>query len=248
MIEINLIPGGRKTKRSGGSSVDFRAMWGNLRQRIRDPWLATAVVGSVIGLGATGFMYWSTSRRAATLVEQEQTAVQDSTRYASVLREMNTAQSQRDSVVRQIAVISSLDRSRYVWPHVLDEVSRALPQYTWLTSLQQTSAVPTASAETAPGAGKGGSASSAQADAEEAAAAAVVTLRIVGQSVDVQAITRFVRQLQDSPWCRTVTLASTEEVMSQPANKAVKQFTIDITLQQPDSTHIRRVPLTVRVR
>lgn len=247
MIEINLNPGGRKAKRTGGSSVDYRAVLGNIRQRIRDPWLATAVIGSVIGLGATGFMYWSTSRRAASLLAEETTAVQDSTRYSSVLREMNTAQAQRDSVTRQIAVISSLDRSRYVWPHVLDEVSRALPSYTWLTALQQTSAVVSVAPEVAAGVSKT-SAASAQATAEEAAAAAVVTMRIVGQSVDVQAITRFVRQLQDSPWFKTVTLASTEDVMSQPANKEVKQFTIDITLQQPDSTQIRRVPLTVRVR
>ncbi|HVZ48473.1 MAG TPA: PilN domain-containing protein [Gemmatimonadaceae bacterium] len=249
MIEINLIPGGRKAKRSGGSSVDFRAMLGELGQRVRDPWLATAVVGGVLGLGATGFMYWRTDRREADLTTQETTAVQDSTRYATVLREMNVAQAQRDSVVRQIAVISSIDRSRYVWPHVLDEVSRALPPYTWLRSIQQTSAVPAVSPEAAAGvATKGKTAAAAQAEADEAAAAAVVTLRIIGQSADVQAITRFYRQLQDSPWFGTVNLTRTEDVLVQPSNKEVKEFTIEIALKQPDSTQIRRVPLTVGVR
>ena len=28
-----------------------------------------------------------------------------------------------------------IDSDRYVWPHLLDEVSRNLPSYTWLTSL-----------------------------------------------------------------------------------------------------------------
>lgn len=249
MIEINLNPGGRKAKRTGGgSSFDYRALVGDLGKRIRDPWLATAVVGTVLGLGATGFMFWSTSRRESRLTEQETTAVQDSTRYAAVLREMNTAQAQRDSVVRQITVISSLDRSRYLWPHVLDEVARALPPYTWLIGLQQTSAVPSVTPEAEAGVVNKAKGASAQADADEAAAAAIVTMRIIGQSVDVQAITRFVRQLQDSPWVKTATLTNSDDVVSQPANKEVKQFTIDITLQQPDSAQIRRVPLTVRVR
>lgn len=248
MIEINLIPGGRKTKRSGGSSVDFRTLIGDFGQRVRDPWLATAVVGAVVGLGATGFMYWRTSSRESALTVQETAAVQDSTRYATVLREMNIAQAQRDSVVRQIAVITTIDRSRYVWPHVLDEVSRALPSYTWLRSLQQTSAVPAVPPEVEAGVAKSKSASAAQAEADEAAAASVVTLRIVGQSVDVQAITRFVRQLQDSPWFGTVNLARTEDVLAQPSNKIVKEFTIELTLRHPDSTQVRRVPLTVGVR
>lgn len=248
MIEINLIPGGRKTKRSGGSSVDFRALIGDFGQRVRDPWLATAVVGAVVGMGATGFMYWRTSSRESALTVQETAAVQDSTRYATVLREMNIAQAQRDSVVRQIAVITTIDRSRYVWPHVLDEVSRALPPYTWLRSLQQTSAVPAVPPEVEAGVAKSKSAPAAQAEADEAAAASVVTLRIVGQSVDVQAITRFVRQLQDSPWFGTVNLARTEDVLAQPSNKVVKEFTIELTLRHPDSTQVRRVPLTVGVR
>lgn len=249
MIEINLLPGGRKQKRSGGSSVDVRAMLGGLGERVRDPWLATAVVGTVIALAAIGFMYWRTGRREADLLAQETTAVQDSTRYATVLREMGVAEAQRDSVARQIAVISSLDRTRYVWPHVLDEISKALPPYTWLRSIQQTSAVPAVTPEAAAGvASKAKSAAAAQAEADEAAAASVVTLRIIGQSADVQAITRFYRQLQDSPWFGTVNLTRTEDVMAQPANKEVKEFTIEIALRQPDSTQVRRVPLTVGVR
>ena len=42
----------------------------------------------------------------------------------------------------QIEIIQAIDNNRYVWPHVLDEVSRSLPSYTWLTSMQQTSAAP----------------------------------------------------------------------------------------------------------
>lgn len=251
MIEINLLPGARKAKRSRALTFDVRGLMGDFSARVRDPWMLTAVFGAIIGLGATGFMYWRTSARGAALTEQLQTAVQDSTRYSAVIAERDNAEAQRDSVVRQIAIIRAIDASRFVWPHVMDEVARALPPYTWLRTLQQTSAVPAVSPEVEAGVSQGGANKSAavrRAEADEAASAQVVTVRIVGQTVDIQALTRFVRQLEDSPWLDNVTLARTEDVMAQPSNKEVKEFTIDLRIARPDSTLIRRVPLTVGVR
>lgn len=251
MIEINLLPGARKAKRTKAAAIDIRALLGDFTTRVRDPWLISAVAGVVIGVGAAGFMYWRTSSREATLTEELQKAVQDSTRYAAILRERNVAEAQRDSVDRQVRVIRTIDGQRYVWPHVMDEIMRALPPYTWLRSLQQTSAVPAVGPEVEAGVSKragGGSAAAQQAEADEAAAAQTVTVRLVGQTVDVQALTRFLRQLEDSPWLEGVNLARTEDVLAQPANKEVKEFTIEMRIARPDSTHVRRVPLVVGVR
>ncbi|NNK62126.1 MAG: PilN domain-containing protein, partial [Gemmatimonadetes bacterium] len=33
-------------------------------------------------------------------------------------------------------------RDRFVWPHILDEVARSLPEYTWLTEVVQVQEVP----------------------------------------------------------------------------------------------------------
>ena len=60
-------------------------------------------------------------------------AVQDSAHNAALLKDRYQAEQTRDTVLRQVNLIRSLDEDRYVWPHVLDEVSRALPQYTWIT-------------------------------------------------------------------------------------------------------------------
>ena len=251
MIEINLLPGARKAKRSRTATIDFRALLGDIGSRVRDPWLISAVVGVAIGLGSVGVMYWRTTAYDSALTEAEQKAVQDSTRYASVIRERTVAEAQRDSVVRQIAIIRSIDATRYVWPHVLDEVVRALTPYTWIKTLQQTSAVLAVSPEVEAGVASTGGAKSkaaAQAEADEAAAANIVTVRLVGQTVDIQALTRFVRQLEDSPWLENVTLASTQDVLVQPSNKEVKEFTLDMRIHRPDSTFIRRVPLTIGVR
>jgi hypothetical protein len=41
----------------------------------------------------------------------------------------------RDSILSQIRTIQQVDGDRYVWPHILDEVSRALPPFTWLVNV-----------------------------------------------------------------------------------------------------------------
>ena len=76
----------------------------------------------------------------------------------------------------------------------------------------------------------------------------MLTFRIVGQTVDIQALTRFMKQLEASPWIENVTLAKTEIVTLQPQNKEATEFTLDMRLQKPDSAVIHRVPLSIAVR
>jgi hypothetical protein len=146
MIEINLLPGtGRKkAKRSGGGGggggitlpkIDFGAWFANIRERVTEPWLLGGVATTAVVLSAVAGMYVLQSRREAKVEEATQKAVQDSTRYAAVLKEREKAEAKRDTVLRSLNLIRAIDDDRFIWPHVLDEVSRALPPYTWLVSL-----------------------------------------------------------------------------------------------------------------
>ena len=87
----------------------------------------------------------------------------------------------------------------------------------------------------------------AKADSE-AVAASTLSFRIVGQTIDIQALTRFYTQLEASPFIENVVLVKTESVVVQPGNKEAIEFTLDMKLQKADSSFIRRVPLTVAVR
>ena len=140
MIEINLLPGARKKKKgsSSSASLDLGAAFGDLASKLKDPWLVVAIGGICIGVAASAAMYVRQGRETAALAEQQRVAVQDSTRYAAVLAQRSIAEAQRDSILRQIAVISAIDGDRFIWPHVMDEISRALPTYTWLRSASQT--------------------------------------------------------------------------------------------------------------
>jgi Tfp pilus assembly protein PilN len=246
MIEINLLPGARKSKRSRSTSVDFGAFFGDFSSRIRDPYLIGAIASVLIAALAVGGLYLRQSSRIKQLGEREQQAVQDSTRYTAVIAQRSAAEASRDSVVRQINIIRAIDGTRFVWPHILDEISRTLPPYTWLVSIAQTSAVPSISPDAGADA-KGKSKLAAEADSA-AASAGRLAFRIVGTTVDIQALTRFMKQLEASAWIENVQLVKTEIIVVQPMNKEATSFTLDMKLQTPDSTHIRRVPISIAVR
>lgn len=231
MIEINLLPNARKKSRSSSSSAskfDMGAFTGNLTSRMKDPWLLVAIAGVVIGVAGVGAQWFFQDRAETALLERERVAVQDSARYAAVVAQRAAAEAQRDSISRQIAVITALDSERFIWPHVLDEISRALPTYTWLSSVRQSNpaaaASPEATVESTP----------------------TVAIRVIGLTVNVQALTVFMRQLEASPFLQNVTLVVSE--LTVVDEKEVTEFTLDINYAKPDASMIRTVPLSVAVR
>ena len=190
---------------------------------------------------ALGGLHLTQQARAGTLTDREQRAVQDSTRYAAVLAEKMKAEAQRDSVLRQLNIIKAIDNNRFVWAHVLDEVSRTLPPYTWLTSMQQTSAPPAAADAATPGDAK-----AAAAKADSVAAQPAMTFRMVGSTVDIQALTRFMKELEASPFVQNVSLFKTVIVLQDA--REVTEFTLDAEYQIPDPSAIRTVPVSLSVR
>jgi len=247
MIEINLLPGARKKARSHGPSFNIGDLFRDLASRVRDPWMISAAAGVIVGVAAIGGMWTYQSRRDRTLAEREQKAVQDSTRYTSVIAERAKAEAQRDSVRRQIAVISAIDGTRLIWPHVLDEISRALPPYVWLRSIIQTSAVSNDPPEVQAGVAKPAPRKvAAGAPPPPSAEDQTLALQIVGNTVDIQALTRFMKALEASPFLQNVTLLRSDVVTQQ--GKETTEFRLDIQYQKPDPSALRTVPFTVSVR
>lgn len=240
MIEINLLPGSGKKSRGGRSAgAGLGAAFSGVATRIKDPYLLGAVAGTLVALLALGGLHLTQQSHAAELTDREQRAVQDSTRYAAVLKEKLKAEAQRDSVLRQLTIIRTIDNNRFVWAHVMDEVSRTLPPYTWLSSLEQTSAPPTA-IDATPAAGAPAAA------AADSAAQPAMRFRIVGSTVDIQALTRFMKELEASAFVQNVSLAKTIIVLQDA--REVTEFQLDAEYQTPDSSAIRTVPVSLSVR
>ena len=243
MIEINLLPGSGKKSKSGGggASFDVGAAFKSFATKVTDPFLIGAVVSGVAAAVIIGGLYTRQVTRQSSLEERERRAQQDSLKYSVIVKSIRKAQAKRDSVIRQLNIIKVIDNNRFVWPHVMDEVSRALPPYTWLTSLQQTNmtGAPQPNAAPAKPAKKGE-------NADSAAAAVPVQLMIVGNTVDIQALTRFMKALEASPFIEGVTLVKTTVIPVE--GKDVTEFQLTGTYQQPDSALVKRVPIALSVR
>src|SRR5262245_54230805 len=140
MIEINLLPTSKKKKATRAKAVDLGPVMADVSGHVRDRFLIGAVGVVVLSAIAVGLLCLRQTDRGQTLAERHDVAVADSTRYANVLNDRHRAESTRDSLLRQVNLIIGLDEDRYVWAHVMDEVSRALPQYTWITAVAFTGA------------------------------------------------------------------------------------------------------------
>ena len=252
MITINLLPGASQRERS--NRFNPREIKAQLTEAIADRFLVGAIVASVIGLSAIALMYTKQSSRYSSLEERELVAVQDSARYTAVLTAKRKAEATRDSLFRQLAIIKSIDDSRYLWPHLLDEISAALPAYTWLTSVVQTSSPPNAaaldtSAIRLPAGGKESDKErirKARADSILSVASQATRFRIVGNTVDIQALTRFMKALETSDFIRNVQLTRSDLVVSE--GKEVTEFMLEGESEKPPAGSIRTVPLMIGER
>jgi len=246
MIEINLLPGSGKKSRRRRAGGGLGAAVSGAVATIKDPYLVGMVGCWVVALLVAGGLFWHEQSLAAELSDRETRAVQDSTRYAAVLGEKRRATAQRDSVVRQLNIIKSIDNNRFVWPHVMDEVSAALPSYTWLTTVVQTSTPPSiAAAVDTSKAGKDKKPAAAAADSADAVQDAM-RFHIVGNTVDIQALTLFMKQLEASAFIQKVTLVKSN--LAAVNGKEVTQFELDCEYQSPDSSAIHTVPVALSVR
>ena len=136
MITVNLRPGKRR-KRSG-SPFNFKGMLDHFRglgTKVKDPLLLGAVAGWVCVLGFLGFVYLNNVRQLYSLEPRLEQARSEHRRFKAFISDKRRQESIRDSLLAQITVIRKVDGDRYIWAHLLDEVTKALPAYTWLVDL-----------------------------------------------------------------------------------------------------------------
>jgi Tfp pilus assembly protein PilN len=268
MIEINLLPGDGKKKRRAKTSTGLMkfeihpSQWfAGLSEKITDKYM----LGAVGAAGASGalivLLFISQAARGAMLDARETKAVKDSAQYSAVLNAKAKAEATRDSLYQQIAIIKSIDDSRYLWSHLMYEISNALPQYTWLREVTQTSqpksvAMADTSAKKASAATD--SANNAKSPRQRAlerqvaqkarsdsllASAKQVQFKIVGHTVDIQALTRFMKSLEASPFIQNVQLSRSDLVQTE--GKEVTEFTLEAESQTPPPFAVKTVPLVV---
>jgi Tfp pilus assembly protein PilN len=234
-LTINLRPG---QKRASGASP-FAAAGDRLRAlggRVKEPTLMLAAAAWVGVLLWLGFAWISSASELSALEPRLEQARAENRRFTTLLNEKRKQERIRDSLVVQIGAIRSVDGERFIWPHLLDEIARATPSYTWLTRVgflseaQSAAAVPVVTDSSVAG----------------DTIAPALMFEIEGRTVDIQAYTRFLRQLEASPWIETVIPVSAETIVEE--ERAVTAFTIRASFQRADSAYVRTVPFSQSVR
>jgi Tfp pilus assembly protein PilN len=263
MIEINLLPGDGKKKRRAKTATATKFEFNlkpppwlvGLTDKLTDKYMLGAVGAAAVSGLLIAFMFIHQTAQGRSLEQRETKAVNDSAQFSAVLNAKARAEATRDSLYQQIAIIKSIDDSRYLWSHLMYEISNALPQYTWLTEVTQTSqprSVAVADTSKKAAADTTLSPKQRQAARNQArkarsdsllAQAKDIKFRIVGHTVDIQALTRFMKSLEASPFIQNVQLSRSDLVQAE--GKEVTQFTLEAETQTPPAFAIKTVPLVV---
>jgi Tfp pilus assembly protein PilN len=237
MIEVNLLPGKRKKPAAAGLRLalpDVRALLAS----VKNPWLIAASAATVVVVGGALLLFITMTARLKVLESRLEATRAEKRRFDAVIAQKRQAERIRDSLVAQINVIRAIDSDRYTWPHILDQIAKALPPYTWLTGISVAGGgnVPPGQ----PGATPAGPATA------DSTGTPQVRVWITGSTVDIQAYTTFLRQLAASPWFTDVTPATSSTVIE--ADRPVTAFNVSLRYRVADSVYLRTVPVTQSLR
>lgn len=213
MIEVNLLPGG-KGKRRARSRRSFSLP--SLKGVPGDPWVLGTGALSVLVLVFIGWLYFAVAGQAEELQVEIAAAERDSIRLHDVIERSEGLRARSDSIARRVDIIQQIDDARYIWPHVMDEVARALPDFTWLTGIRQISGGPP------------------------------VAFRIEGRAGTYFALTSFMEAVEASPFIRGTRLVSSDQVpvaVGQGAERLIYSFVLEAEYRDPPPELIQTEPL-----
>jgi Tfp pilus assembly protein PilN len=213
MIEINLLPGSTKRAARRGLPRPGRVSAAS-RLRLPSADRTSVMIGAawIVSLGLVAWLHVSTTSRMADLRTDLQAAVRDSTRYAMLRAQGDSLLAKQGVIAQKMHVIQEIDAARFTWPHILDEVSVALAPYIWLTGIT-----------------------------ESATTGSLPRFRLQGKAGNTFALTRFMDELEGSPFLQGVRLISS--VQERLETRTVHDFVLEIGFSEPPPDAIQTVPL-----
>ncbi len=223
MIEVNLLPGGRKG--GGGDRFSLGSLAGaikGLRDRggggggvgpSFDGYMGFFAAAAAISIGFMAFSFLSVRGENEELNVQLEAEIQDSIVNAATIQNANRLRARGDSIQQRVAIIQEIDADRYTWPHLLDEIASAVPDYTWLREVIYQSENP-------------------------------LTARVAGRAGSIFAITRFMRRLEASRFLRGVDAVTIQEMPSEEDSAdLVFMFELTMIYDPPSLDELESVPL-----
>ncbi|MEO5509097.1 MAG: PilN domain-containing protein [Longimicrobiales bacterium] len=183
MIEINLLPGSvKRTKRKGISLPTGKLT--SMKLPKLDRVLAASIGMTLLGVLLLLYMQVGGSRRLKAATDGEMALQRDTLRLSVEIAKTASLQAKQDTIKAKLTVIQQLDGGRYNWAHIMDEIGRAVPDYTWLVSIMP-----------------------AERDAD------VPAFKIEGRMGNAFALPKFIQDLESSPFIANVALRGSDPLI-----------------------------------
>jgi type IV pilus assembly protein PilN len=131
MIRINLLAVERERakRRSPGGGLGLQAT----QQKIT---LACSLILVLCGLGI-GWWYWSLKLQADRVEEDIVTSQKETARLRTLIQQVQANDTRRAQLQQRVGLIEELRQGREGPVHMLDEISRSMPDMLWLNEIKQ---------------------------------------------------------------------------------------------------------------
>jgi type IV pilus assembly protein PilN len=130
MIRINLISQVREKRRPASTPMVASG------QKIT---IACTLILALAALGV-GWWYWSLRKEATRLGSDIAAAQQETARLQTLIVQVRQFEEQKAQLQQRVTLIEDLRRGQSSPVHVLDAISRSVPELLWLTELTQSGA------------------------------------------------------------------------------------------------------------
>jgi len=214
VIEVNLLPGGKKRASKGGLSFSMpKLSLGGSGGDVGDRYIMFFAAAALISLGYMGWTFMGVRSEGEELQVSLEGERQDSIRFAALIEQTNRLTARRDSIAERVAIIQEIDAGRLVWPHLLDEVAAAVPEYLWLRQITYANDNP-------------------------------LQVRILGRAGSIYSVTQFMRRLESSSFLRNADPQTIQQEPSETdPSDLVQVFELLVTYEPPPLDELQTVPL-----
>jgi len=127
MIRINLLATERRAAKAA-ASPGIQA--GQKMMVIGSLVLVLTVVG-------VGWRYWAIGQEKAQVAREIESEKREEARLQEILKQVQEFENRRKVLESRVALIDELRKGQSAPVHMIDQISKALPDMTWLTAMQQ---------------------------------------------------------------------------------------------------------------
>ena len=126
MIRINLLATERKAAKAASPGIQA----GQKMMVMGSLVLVLTVVG-------VGWRYWAIGQEKAQVAREIDAAKREEARLQEILKQVQEFENRRKVLEARLALIDELRKGQTAPVHMIDQISKALPDMTWLTQMQQ---------------------------------------------------------------------------------------------------------------